>query len=209
MLYECKKCHQNLEYDAFHKDKNQKNGIHYYCKNCRKEINKKLNYEVSVEFKICSACKKELPKDMFNKSRHNISGLQNACKECSHLKMRKYYEGNGIDGFLKKLIRNAKHNSDKKGKIEHFELNFDELKELYVKQKGLCAITDIKMTYLSYKSNNARECSKYNISIDRIDSSKYYTIDNIQLVCVIVNHMKWDMEQKDFIEMCKIISEKN
>ena len=46
---------------------------------------------------------------------------------------------------------------------------------------------------------------KYNISIDRIDSTKGYTKDNTQLVCDIVNRMKLDLPMNEFVTLCKII----
>lgn len=41
-----------------------------------------------------------------------------------------------------------------------------------------------------------------NISIDRIDSAKGYSLDNIQLVCVVINLMKLDMTQAEFTAWC-------
>ena len=38
-----------------------------------------------------------------------------------------------------------------------------------------------------------------NLSIDRKDSSKGYTIDNIQLVGAIINIIKNDIDEKDFL----------
>ena len=46
----------------------------------------------------------------------------------------------------------------------------------------------------------------YNISIDRIDSSKGYTKDNIQLVCASLNNMKMDLKNKHFIQLCKLVA---
>lgn len=39
-------------------------------------------------------------------------------------------------------------------------------------------------------------------SLDRIDSNKGYSIDNIQWVHVSVNYMKMDINQSDFIKLC-------
>lgn len=50
-----------------------------------------------------------------------------------------------------------------------------------------------------------KENENYNISVDRIDSSKGYTKDNVQLVCDIVNRMKLDLNMSKFVELCKII----
>lgn len=40
-------------------------------------------------------------------------------------------------------------------------------------------------------------------SLDRIDSSKDYTNENIQIVASSVNIAKHELSQEDFIEMCK------
>jgi hypothetical protein len=45
--------------------------------------------------------------------------------------------------------------------------------------------------------------------LDRIDSSKGYTIDNVQWVHKIVNIMKHDVEEKEFFNWCKLITERN
>ncbi len=51
-----------------------------------------------------------------------------------------------------------------------------------------------------------RRDSGVSASIDRIDSSKEYTIDNVQLVHKDVNLMKNHFNQDYFINMCKMIS---
>ena len=40
-------------------------------------------------------------------------------------------------------------------------------------------------------------------SLDRIDSSKDYTNDNVQIVASSVNIAKHELSQEEFIEMCK------
>lgn len=49
----------------------------------------------------------------------------------------------------------------------------------------------------------------YNLSVDRIDSSKGYTKDNIQLVCAAANMMKGYMEYNDLINFCEAIIKNN
>ena len=49
-----------------------------------------------------------------------------------------------------------------------------------------------------------------NISLDRIDSSKGYTKDNVQWLHKDVNNLKMDFDQKEFLEWCKkIVKHKN
>jgi hypothetical protein len=46
-------------------------------------------------------------------------------------------------------------------------------------------------------------------SLDRIDNNKGYTKDNIQWLHKNINLMKHCFDQKYFIELCNLISEKN
>jgi hypothetical protein len=82
-------------------------------------------------------------------------------------------------------------------------MKIEDLLALYEAQGGLCAITLIPMT------TGIREGRKRtNVSIDRIDSSKGYSLDNIQLVCTIVNLMKLDMTQTEFTKWCAAVADR-
>ena len=73
-------------------------------------------------------------------------------------------------------IRNRKYKSD---------LTLDNLKLIWEKQNGKCAITGLQMILpeTTSSTNVGPKC----VSIDRIDNSKGYSIDNIQLVCYSAN----------------------
>jgi hypothetical protein len=61
-----------------------------------------------------------------------------------------------------------------------------------LQQKGLCAISGLPMTH-----DRSQGKTRTNISIDRIDSNKGYEIENVQLVCHIVNTIKSDMTMEE------------
>lgn len=48
----------------------------------------------------------------------------------------------------------------------------------------------------------------YRASLDRIDSSKGYTKDNVQLVAFIVNYMKNALSESEFLTICNGIVKK-
>lgn len=87
-----------------------------------------------------------------------------------------------------------------------FQLSIKDLDTQYQKQKGKCSISGIDIGF-----NNDRTKTKIlsTASLDRIDSSKPYTKDNIQWVHKRVQQMKWTASQEEFIEWCKIIAEHN
>lgn len=84
-----------------------------------------------------------------------------------------------------------------------FDLTIENLYNKFLEQNKLCAISGVPIKFkINYKDEQTA-------SLDRIDSSKPYTIDNIQWVHKKVNTMKWNIAQNEFIEWCKIIASKN
>ena len=46
------------------------------------------------------------------------------------------------------------------------------------------------------------------VSIDKIDHTKGYTMDNIQLVCMACNQIKNDLSNEEMYKFCKAIVNK-
>jgi hypothetical protein len=107
--------------------------------------------------------------------------------------------------FWKRVIRGAKRRG-----ID-FNLTIEEIWDLYLKQNKKCALTNIDLympdgyTHKTIKRKNHNKLS-YAASLDRIDSSKGYTIDNVQWVLTEVNLMKMGMNQELFLEVCQLIN---
>lgn len=76
------------------------------------------------------------------------------------------------------------------------------IKELIVKQNNKCAISGITFSDDVIVGGK----SIYNYSIDRIDSNKHYSRDNIQMVCVCVNVAKNALPQNIFVDMCRQVA---
>lgn len=71
------------------------------------------------------------------------------------------------------------------------------MREQYLRQRGLCAISGMPM----FKDREQR--SPYQPAIDRIDSSLGYTEDNCRLICHMVNIARADYDDETFLTMCK------
>lgn len=103
-----------------------------------------------------------------------------------------------LDAFIGEITSACKGRAYHRG-LE-YGIDRDDILELYLKQGKKCALTGIEMLPLpGWKTLK----NKWRPSIDRIDSSKGYTIDNIQIVCAIVNIMKQDLPQSLFIKLCR------
>jgi hypothetical protein len=202
----CKTCNQIKDVINFHK-----NGTTYHpsCKPCRSEDRKKIRYErPSDGLRKCACCEIEKNISEFHSDKSSPTGLQTYCKDCQCEKSKKW--ASTLDGFIKRLHLDMRHNAKKRAKELNIEITCDDIKELYKKQNGLCALTGRLMTTDTYMvKGNQHIINKMNISIDRINSDLGYTKDNIQLVAAIVNRMKTDLPDSEFIKICSIITEHN
>ena len=135
--------------------------------------------------------------DCGNKSVHQSDVLTGGhAKKCRFCR-RKDYVGE-ISGRCFARIRNGA----KARKLE-FTITKEFLWNLFLKQERKCALSGLKIT-LPFEFRDI-----FTASLDRIDSTKGYTEDNVQWVHKNINKIKWDLPEKIFIKLCKRIYLKN
>jgi hypothetical protein len=88
-----------------------------------------------------------------------------------------------------------RHDAKRKGR--DFEVSIEELWNQWLAQDGKCIYTGRQLVH------------GVDASIDRIDSSLGYTIDNIQWVHRDINRMKSDFNAEYFIQLCGEVSNGN
>lgn len=128
-----------------------------------------------------------------------IPSNQNSCNPCRALSKR-VNNSKTVYRFLTSRIPGIKERA--KSRNLKFDLDIDSIFEIYQEQKGNCALSGLPMKHEVGETNMS-------LSVDRVDSTKGYTKDNIQLVCGRTNAMKSDMKDMDFIWWCKAISNHN
>lgn len=94
-------------------------------------------------------------------------------------------------------------NGAEKRNIE-ITLTIEQAWKLFIKQNGKCAISGLE---LKLKINSSKGLST--ASLDRIDSTKGYTLENSQWVHKNINIMKNTLDQKQFVSYCYIITNNN
>lgn len=183
--------------------------LNIHCKDCRTKLRGKKNWLGSLL--RCNKCKEYKNPTNFEfanlpklKTRHY---LERTCKACNakapiekklkykeqdkKKKLSKYYIfTDRVAGSRKRAIKN---------KLEH-NIKVQDLKELWNSQNGKCALTGVSMTIIP---DTGRVTT--NMSLDRIDPNKGYTKDNIQLVCGIVNIMKYTLTIAELKTWCSKI----
>lgn len=88
-----------------------------------------------------------------------------------------------------------------------FELTVDYLASLYIQQQGLCYYTRRVMDIRSSRSvTRSQRTNPNKVSLDRLDSEKGYTLDNVVLCCWSVNQAKAALSISEFVDMCLDVS---
>jgi len=154
------------------------------------------------------------------------SKLRNECNECHHLRAQDYYQRNKEKRkqkarewarnnkekrkeTVKQYINTPKGRMVKLMKMAHsralkygheFDLDSDFLMSLWEKQNGRCDLTNISFEFIN---TTPYEANPWAPSIDRINSFKGYTKDNIRLVCVAVNYALNEYGEETFKKICE------
>lgn len=112
-----------------------------------------------------------------------------------------YEYASTFDGYMTCLYNTLRNNAQKRTIPISVEITRQDIIDLYHQQNG--KLTGFQMSHTRYElDKTVGHRYYYNISVD---PNLPYTKDNIQLVCSIINNMKWDYCQKDFIETCRAI----
>ena len=163
--------------------------------------------QVAKFSKLCPSCSNEI---IFN-NKYNLqrSLINNSnCRSCNRKELNKLqdtsknrnsqwkgYNDIPYSWFSRYFERANK--SKRKGNI-----TIKDVYNLWIKQDKKCALSGLNIGF--YDDNKTHTCS-----IDRIDSSKEYELNNIQLVHKHINLMKNHFNNNYFINICKLIANNN
>lgn len=130
-----------------------------------------------------------------------LKGYTKSCG-CLLYKRKKYFDINLT--YYKSIQKNALSRDIK------FDVSIDYIWNLFLKQDRKCALSGLELSFRN-KIFNKKNISKIEqtASLDRIDSTKGYIEGNVQWVHKILNYMKLDLSDSDFIKWCKIINNNN
>ncbi len=149
----------------------------------------------------CLQCGKEFDKEnrLIKQSEVHRNGKHFCSISCSstHDKELRF----GKDCKSNHMVRTAKKRATSKNM--NFDLTTDFILEMFLKQDSKCHITGIKI-FLPLRDE---EKSLLQASIDRIDNSKGYTEDNVQLVSLGFNYMRNSLPLEDAIVFLKKLRE--
>lgn len=165
-----------------------------YCKRDYRAVPKNTAVYKNTDGKWCSTCSGCGVEQAYTRKDHakQSETADWQCKKC--VARAKGFSTNASIGREKCLYNKFRKNANSRG-IE-WNVTFEDFTSAFT---GKCALTgwSISMKY--------SECTA---SLDRIDSSRPYTPENIQWVHSMVNMCKNKYPQSKFVEMCVAVADK-
>ena len=144
---------------------------------------------------ICACvCGKETP-CLTNELLHNVK-TSCGCKRTPRGNLNKKWTGYGeISGSHWCVIKSCSGQRYKNTYIP-FDLTIEQIWDLFLAQNRKCALSGVDLVLDGTVGGRANRTA----SLDRINSDKGYTIDNVQWVHKVVNIMKMELSMSEFKE---------
>ena len=153
----------------------------------------------TVDTKFCIACKEEVKTSLFATNKASKDGLQSRCKSCDNFRqaIRRMTKGAETRAYSLKYQRERRQN-DPSYRLQML-LNASKQRALKKDREHTLTLQDIKDMWpfdnkcpvfgfeFEWNSAGFRETSP---SLDRIDSNKGYTKDNVQVISWKANRIK-------------------
>ena len=112
----------------------------------------------------------------------------------------------GVGNVSGTLMTYLKGKAKNRGLV--FEVTAEELWNLFLKQNSRCALSGVILV-LETKINAQHNLDRtyHTASLDRIDNNKGYTIDNVQWVHKVLNHMRRQYSIEEYIAWCRLVTQ--
>lgn len=106
-----------------------------------------------------------------------------------------------LDLFFSRLISRCRIGAEKRRLV--FCIYKEDVMGRYLKNDCRCELTGVVLRPFAACKGTRNLLAP---SVDRIDSAKGYTVDNIQVVATIINLMKTDMSMDAFVIWCQRVA---
>ncbi len=129
-----------------------------------------------------------------NLTKHNMD-VNKSCG-CKKIELQRKAINKGYGDIYGGHWNTVKKNA--KSRDLEFSISIEFTWNLYLSQNGKCALTGVDIGFSKRSAG-----SDGTASLDRIDSDKGYTEDNVQWLHKDVNFMKQQFDESKFIEWCR------
>jgi hypothetical protein len=128
------------------------------------------------------------------------SGNKKSCGCLDTIKGKERKSWQGYEDLSLTRFNKLKIDANKR-KLE-FAVSIEQLWKLFIRQNKKCALTGMDLSFGKGKWDTSASAS-----LDRIDSSKGYTINNVQWIDKRVNFMKQQFSVEEFVLLCQKVAE--
>jgi hypothetical protein len=148
------------------------------------------SYKLPDWIGLCGTC---------GRNRDEVNFGSGKAGECNPCAKSRWNANNAVKLRAQRLHGNAQKRAKANGwPAPDFGSSWIEEKILL----GVCEVTGILFDLTSQTSDTVHAKNPWVPSIDRIDSSKPYTKDNVQLVVYMYNVCKAEFAHKDVVKLC-------
>lgn len=208
-IFKCKNClskksNPTKEQKIYQSNTNFLKRIQKFEHKFNKTHKYRLDFTEERYFKTltCWDCKREKPMRYFPYRIQYKYNKEKRCKSCNNINHLKRRQNITKEQFIINILNTTKRSSTKRHILGREEasihtITYQDIIDMIDSQQCKCKLSGIKM---EFSFNNLNK-----LSIDRIDSEKGYTKDNIQLVTWAVNQAKNNLTNEQFINLVKHI----
>lgn len=166
------------------------------CKHCRGH--NRTYDKIEVGCMVCGT-------SMLTDSRNPLRLCSSECKKEHARNKVSAVRRASVAGTVRQLLAQAKSRAKKR----NLEYNLDSSWALawLEKHEYKCPYTGVELTASKKDGSGLRGSATSTVSIDRIDSTKGYTKDNVEFVSYYANVAKHKFSKEEFITMCKSVLE--
>lgn len=138
---------------------------------------------------------------------HLTSGRTKSCKRCSAKRKSVHYPPPVVSQYCgdlgRTLFSTYRYGAEKRSLS--FNVTQEYVWDLLIKQNFKCALSGIQIHLSTKIKDHAPDYETFTASLDRIDSSKGYEVGNLQWVHRVINRLKNNMSDEDFIMWCSLV----
>lgn len=152
------------------------------------------SYKLPDWIGLCVSCGKDKDQVSFG------NGKSGECNRCAK---QRWSAANAVKIRAQRLYGNAQKRAKSQGWVE------PDFGSSWIEEKiraGSCEVTGIPFDLDTQVSDTVHAKNPWVPSIDRIDSAKPYSRDNVQLVVYMYNVCKSEFNHKDVVKFCRAIA---
>lgn len=146
--------------------------------------------------KTCIVCKKEKQLKYFTKSCNRKNGIRNHCRDCHNLYSKNYYKNNKEKAKESRL--NWRKNNPEKTSIirmksyykSTFNISFNEVQNMKIKQGGKCAICEIIPKRRLVLDHNHKTNKLRKLLCDKCNSILGYSNENKNILNNCIKYLE-------------------